>query len=109
MLDQWMTELLVLIHSVARFFDENHGPITAWATIALAVATIALARFTCTLWSTRRLVKASPQIERAYISGGGGRTFLPTEKDANRGVHLRSYRTVLISRQQLWEDARVRF
>jgi hypothetical protein len=44
---QWAWELW-------RFLQENHGPITAFATIALAF-------FTTTLWwATRKLVKAGP-------------------------------------------------
>src|SRR5438034_11426276 len=48
-----------------EFVEASHGPLTALATIALAI-------FTTTLWlATRKLVKHVPQIERAYISGGG--------------------------------------
>jgi hypothetical protein len=49
-----------------EFGEINHGPLTALATIALAI-------FTTTLWrATSKLVKHTPQVERAYISGGGG-------------------------------------
>ncbi len=54
-----------------EFVEANHGPLTALATIALAI-------FTTTLWlATRKLVRHGPQIERAYISAGGFRRFLP--------------------------------
>jgi hypothetical protein len=49
-----------------EFVEVNHGPLTALATIALAI-------FTTTLWrATSKLVKHTPKVERAYISGGGG-------------------------------------
>jgi len=48
-----------------EFVEVNHGPLTALATIALAI-------FTTTLWrATSKLVKHTPKVERAYISGGG--------------------------------------
>lgn len=52
-----------------EFAEHNHGPLTA-------VATILLALFTTTLWwATRRLLVHATHIERAYVFGGcGGQT-----------------------------------
>jgi hypothetical protein len=65
-----------------RFLQDNHGPITAFATAALAI-------FTTTLWwATRKLVKAGPRIERAYISAGGVHRFRPMEKGSGSGEYF---------------------
>jgi hypothetical protein len=62
------------------FADRNHGPLTA-------IATLLLALFTTTLWwATRKLVNHAPQIERAYISGGGAFTAQQLVDTANNRV-----------------------
>jgi hypothetical protein len=60
----------VWVRCVGDFTEQNHGPLTA-------VATILLAFFTTTLWwATRKLVRHATEIERAYISCGGAREWV---------------------------------
>jgi hypothetical protein len=55
---------------------EHHG-----FEFLIAIFTLLLAGFTGTLWwATRKMVKAGPQIERAYISGGGAPEFQVYQK-----------------------------
>jgi len=61
----------VKVRCTLDFVERNHAELTAVGTIALAI-------FTTSLWlATRSLVRHAPQIERAYISAGGFRRFVP--------------------------------
>jgi hypothetical protein len=56
----------VLINCTADFTEHYHGPLTA-------VATLFLALFTTTLWwATRGLLRHAPKVERGYVFGGCG-------------------------------------
>jgi hypothetical protein len=57
----------VLINCTADFTEHYHGPLTAVATLLLALFTITL------WWATYGLLRHAPKVERGYVFGGCGR------------------------------------